>query len=163
MVNRYTIKKIELAEVIEAMNLVWEVFTEFEAPMYEKEGIDEFRSYIQVDSIQQKIKDHELFVWGSFDYNQLVGVIATRRPCHISLLFVKKSYHRRGIARILFDTALNFHQELNEEKVMSVNSSPYALEVYKHLGFKASGDVQTMNGITFIPMKRKLTYKNVVG
>lgn len=34
-----------------ALDLVWEVFEEFEAPDYSIEGIDEFRKFISYDSI----------------------------------------------------------------------------------------------------------------
>lgn len=35
----------------EALALVWNIFTEFEAPEYSQEGIDEFRNFIDYSSV----------------------------------------------------------------------------------------------------------------
>ena len=49
-------------------------------------------------------------MWGGFVEQQLCGVIAFRDFGHISLLFVKKEYHRQGIARRLFQTAVDYYK-----------------------------------------------------
>jgi len=33
------------------------------------------------------------------------------------------------------------------------NSSPYAVEIYRHLGFEPTDTEQAVNGLRFIPMK----------
>lgn len=38
----------------------------------------------------------------------------------------------------------------------TVNSSPYAHEVYKHLGFVDTDKEQCVNGLRFYPMKKNL-------
>ena len=40
-------------------------------------------------------------------------------------------------------------------KAFTVHSSPYAVEVYRHLGFAATGPEQTVNGLRFTPMEYK--------
>ena len=40
-----------------------------------------------------------------------------------------------------------------DKQEFTVNSSPYAVEVYRHLGFEEMDQEQTVNGIRFIPMK----------
>ena len=35
---------------------------------------------------------------------------------------------------------------------MTVNSSPYAVGIYRKLGFKAVDDEQSVNGLRFTPM-----------
>jgi len=69
------------------------------------------------------------------------------------MLFVKKDYHRRGIARSLFQTAVKeiCKKQDNVSKI-TVNSSPYAVEVYHRLGFVDIDKEQTVNGIRFTPM-----------
>ena len=36
---------------------------------------------------------------------------------------------------------------------ITVNSSPYAVEVYRHLGFTPTGGEQNIDGLRFTPMK----------
>ena len=58
-------------------------------------------------------------------------------------------YHKQGIGRKLFDKVKSF----NDKNYFTVNSSPYAHEVYKHLGFLDTDKEQCVNGLRFYPMK----------
>lgn len=151
----YTIKSMNNKQLIEshAMDLVWKVFLEFEAPEYSDEGIREFKDFIAPTAVEHRITNGELFVWGCFKDKNIVGVIATRPPLHISLLFVDKEYHRQGIARALYETVLNHYKSNSNCTQATVNSSPYALEAYRKLGFVDTDSEQTVNGLRFIPMK----------
>jgi predicted GNAT family N-acyltransferase len=64
------------------------------------------------------------------------------------LFFVDSTYHRRGIGRRLFALAKND----NTSGKITVNASPYALEVYCHLGFTAADKEQLTDGIRYTPM-----------
>lgn len=139
-----------------ALSLAWTVFLEFEAPEYSAEGIEEFRKYVQPCSIIRLMDKQELFGWGCFAGEQIVGMIAIRPSCHISLLFVDKAYHRRGIAKTLLGQALEQYLA-GGHKEITVNSSPYGKEAYHRMGFQDTGEEQTVNGIRFIPMKKALT------
>lgn len=44
----------------------------------------------------------------------------------------------------------------NKERYFTVNSSPYAHEVYKHLGFQDTDKEQVIKGLRFMPMKINL-------
>jgi GNAT superfamily N-acetyltransferase len=136
----------------EALELVWKVFQQFEAPEYCEEGIDEFRDFIQVDSVRQRMLNEEFFLWSCFEDDRIVGVIAVRPPFHISLLFVDPELHRRGIARALFETVLEVCKKDGYTEI-TVNSSPYAVGIYRRLGFAETDTEQTVNGIRFTPMK----------
>lgn len=90
-----------------------------------------------------------LKIYGAYLNNKIVGVIATRNNGnHISLFFVDGKYHRQGIGRKLFETIL---QKSTGEKI-TVNSSSYAVEVYKKLDFESDTDEQIVDGIRFTPM-----------
>jgi Acetyltransferases len=151
--NPCRIQKMEADDAIqEALELVWKVFLQFEAPEYCEEGINEFRGFIQADSIRQKLLNEELFLWAGYEDNRIVGVIAVRPPFHISLLFVNPQFHRRGIARSLFETVLEVCKKDGYAEI-TVNSSPYAVGIYRRLGFTDTDAEQTVNGIRFVPMK----------
>jgi len=139
-------------KVSAALDLVWRVFEEFEAPEYSEEGIEEFQEFIALDAMLQRLKEKKLCLWGCFEGENITGVIAARQPCHISLLFVDKAYHRRGIARSLYDTVLAHYTMNSSYNEVTVNSSPYAVEAYKRMGFVTTDQEQTVNGIRYIPM-----------
>lgn len=149
------IKKLEEPALKEAIDLVWEVFSEFEAPEYSIEGVNEFKSFIVYDSIKEKYEENEITFWVCYDNEKMVGVIAVKGIGHICLLFVKKEYHRRGIAKNLFKTVLKEYED-RDVKEITVNSSPYATEVYHHLGFIDKDSEQVLNGIRFTPMSYKI-------
>lgn len=153
MPARRKIEKIQNGSLIQALELVWQVFLEFEAPDYSEEGVREFKSFIELEAVRKKVAEGELLVWGCMDGDEIIGVLALRPPCHIALLFVDKRCHRQGIARALFETALGHCKANGDDREMTVNSSPYAAEAYRRLGFVDTGAEQTVNGIRFIPMK----------
>ena len=84
----------------------------------------------------------------------MVGVLAFRDITHISLLFVKKSHHRRGIAKELLRIGINDIKNANEDITqITVNSSPYAVNIYKKLGFLPIDKMKEKDGIKYTPMK----------
>ena len=138
------IRKIKENEMKEALELVWQVFLEFEAPDYTEEGIAEFKKSID-DPNWIKARDF----YGSFDNNKILGVIATKDLTHIALFFVDGKHHKKGIGRKLYEEV----KALNKEGFLTVNSSPYAHEIYKHLGFIDTDKEQCFHGLIFYPMK----------
>jgi len=62
------------------------------------------------------------------------GVIAksgyeTRGTSHISLMFVDKTHHKKGIARQMFNVVIEELAKNPTVTQITVNSSPYAVEV----------------------------------
>jgi len=152
----YRIEKIDIDHLEEALSLVWNVFQIYEAPDYSEQGVLEFKSFIEIDSIKQKLLQQELRMWVYRIGARIVGVLAVRSPCHISLLFVDEEYHRKGIARSLIDVMTGYYRSLSVNREITVNSSPYAQEAYHRLGFTDTDHEQVINGIHFIPMRRPL-------
>lgn len=141
------IRLIKEEEMEVALNLVWKVFLKYEATDYSESGIKEFKR-----SIDDKkwVKEREFY--GAFKKEELCGVIATKEKSHIALFFVKEKYQRQGIGRKLYNKV----EQLSSSECLTVNSSPYAHEIYKHLGFTDVDIQQTVNGIKFYPMKKQL-------
>jgi len=139
-----------------ALDLIMDVFMEFEAPEYSEEGINEFKTFNRYEDVVSKFEKGELCFWGCRIDDRLAGVIAVRDISHICLLFVRKEYHRRGIARALFNQVLGSCQSRGDVSKITVNSSPYAVNVYHRLGFLDTNTEQTVNGIRFTPMEYHL-------
>jgi hypothetical protein len=79
-------------DYVKAIELVWRVFNEFEAPDCEKDGIAEFRRFLdRTLETEQDVKMKGRFVDG-----KLAGVIVVRPPCHICPFFTDKQYHTQA-------------------------------------------------------------------
>lgn len=86
--------------------------------------------------------------------DELLGVLAMRENNHISLMFVKKEHQREGIARKLFEFALESCRTTDSNlQTITVNSSRYAVEIYEKMGFIKIDSEQENHGIRFTPMK----------
>lgn len=138
------IRKVLNEEMKDALNLVWRVFLEYEAPDYTDEGIKEFKK--SIDDVNW-VNAREFY--GAFIEEKLVGVIATKDATHIALFFVDGKFQGQVIGRKLYNKII----ELNNQEFFTVNSSPYAHEIYKHLGFVDTDTEQCINGLRFYPMK----------
>lgn len=136
-----SIKRLNNNEVESALELVWRVFLEYEAPDYTQEGVDEFHRSIHDPSYLSALS-----MYGAFSNEELVGVIATRNSGkHIALFFVDGKYHNKGIGKRLF-------QSVRRDK-MTVNASPYAVDIYCRLGFRVVDTERVVNGLRFTPME----------
>lgn len=143
-IDEIEIREIRENEMNDCLNLVWKTFLEYEAPDYTQEGIDEFKKTIYDDDWRKQRK----FI-GSFKNNNIIGMMATKNSNHIALFFVDGKYHKMGIGRKLYQYAVKH----NNTEYFTVNSSPYAHEVYKHLGFVDTDVRQSVNGLIFYPMR----------
>mgnify|MGYP002562197943 CR=1 FL=1 len=140
------IKIIAQSKYDKALKLVLSVFRRYVAPDYQDEGVRTFiRSVIENDEYMVG-----LTVYGAYKDGELAGVLATKNNgAHIALFFVDGMQQRQGIGRALFLRALKD----NQTGVVTVNSSPYAVEVYRCLGFKDTDTEQVTDGIRYTPMK----------
>ena len=146
------ITKIERAQTHEAIDLIWTTFLQFEAPDYSEEGMQSFKDFIEDKEIISTLE-----FWGAYDNRELKGVIATNKNRrHICCFFVKARYHRQGIGRKLWEYLL----ANSSSEVITVNSSPYAVDVYHKLGFSNVSSEQVVDGIKFTPMELKIEKNN---
>lgn len=154
------IREVDSTDLAEAIALVNRVFSEFVAPEYGQQGRETFENYLKVKD-QELARDMESGhkkMWACYRDGQIVGVISIREPAHISLLFVHKQHQHQGIAKQLFQVALeDTLQRRPDTDKITVNSSPYAVDAYAHLGFIQTGDQQEADGIIFTPMMRPIT------
>ena len=62
------------------------------------------------------------------------------------------SCHRQGIACALFNAVRDFSRTDPAVSRITVNSSPYAVEIYRRLGFTATDAERVTDGIRFTPI-----------
>ena len=154
--DRIVIRKITGSEVESAMDLALEVFMQFEAPEYPPEGVETFKKdIVENPEYLENARQGLCPIYGAFDGNKIVALMGMRsNRTHINLVFTKKEYHRRGIARAIFQYLLNdVLQENPALEALTLNSSPYGLPFYLAIGFIPLSGEQEMNGIRYTPMK----------
>ena len=134
-------------KLYETLELVRDVFMEYEASDYSEEGVAEFLRFLDPEEITDMIEEEKMQIWTCDLEGKTVGMIAGRED-HINLLFVNGNHHRKGIAKQLLGILTD---HFKPDKI-TVNSSPYAIEAYKRLGFNETGPEKTENGIRFTPM-----------
>lgn len=140
----YPVRRLSPEEIPAARELSWRVFQAFEAPEYSAEGIAAFRA-----SLDDPVRTRSLEYYGAYDGETLVGVLCMRFPQHIAGFFVDAAYHRRGIGRRLFESMRRDY----DRQEFTVNSSPYAVEIYRHLGFTPTDTEQVTDGLRYTPMR----------
>ncbi len=83
----------------------------------------------------------------------VIGFVAMRDRKHLFHLFVDRDWHRRGIARRLWDVARQSAMDAGGDGVFTVNSSNYALPVYEKFGFVRTAPTQEAKGLRYNPMR----------
>jgi GNAT superfamily N-acetyltransferase len=116
-------------------------------------GAEGFLETISTESILKYIENPSFYYCICLIEKELAGVIAIKEKTHVFHLFVSPEHQKKGLARLLWNHALVNVFELNAVNVVTVNSTPFAVEVYKKFGFKCTGEKIEKNGSAFVPMK----------
>jgi predicted GNAT family N-acyltransferase len=69
------------------------------------------------------------------------------------MLFVKKESQRQGIATKPLETIIKDLDNDSRAKIITVNSSPYAVDIYHRWGFTDTDTEKLVDGKRFTPMK----------
>ncbi len=145
--------KDEWSDIIQ---MVWKTFLIFEAPDYPEEGIKNFNEFITDHTLFRMFEKGYYRVMVALDGKKITGVISVRDSSHISLLFVEKAYHHKGIGKALVEEMQDYLSSEEGITKMTVNASPYAVGFYHSIGFTDTGLEQTSGGIRFTPMEKIL-------
>lgn len=148
----YEIRFVSGDEWEEAMELAWKTFLEFEGDTYPPEGIRSFEDFITDSTLKRMFIMGAYQVMAAYDHEKMVGMISLRNETHISLLFVDRYYHRRGIGRALILRLSKYVKEEIGKSQITVNASPYGVDFYHRLGFQDVGPQKQQDGIIFTPM-----------
>ena len=140
-------RKLSRAEIPVFLSLVWTAFCEFEASNYPEQAKMIFKSAIYDQNYLAMLE-----AYGAYKDDVPIGIIATRSEGkHIALFFVDGKYHKQGIGKQLWNVMLS--ENPNHE--LTVHSSLFAIPIYERLGFVKTGEIQTKDGITYLPMMFK--------
>lgn len=148
----YKVKRLsKKSEIKSALQLAVDVFMQFEAPLFSKKGTDGFVAFVFGEKVQKMLADGSFVIWGCYCGKRLVGMLALRCACHISLAFVRGDFHRQGVGRMLYDNAAAYALEKGARKI-TVNASDFGIPFYRAMGFNATDMQQEADGIIYTPM-----------
>lgn len=151
---QYKIDYMKEEELNNTLCLIKDIFDEFNYSDYDEDGVESFYDFIEESYIKKQLKSGNMIILvARTTYNKVIGVIGISLENHISLLFVDKKFHRKGIGTNLVKYAINVCK-YNDEDIMeiTVNAAPYAIKFYRNFGFKALSEMQECDGIKFMPM-----------
>ncbi len=143
-------RKMRSGEERRVFDLVKAGFDEYVLPDLTLEGAKEFFRAAS-EMIYERPAGH--FILVAERDEAITGMIDVRDNNHICLFFVGKAYQCRGIGRGLLGRAVA-ECRAHDPGIFSieVNSSLFAVQIYKKLGFRESAPEQFLNGIRFVPM-----------
>lgn len=147
--NYFEIKKAQLEDLEEISSLAKRIYLKYNSSLDTDEGVNNILTFINHDNILIRTYIDGSLILKAIKNNTIIGFIEIRNYNHISLLFIDDKYFRLGIAKKLFEQA----KDMMPSDKYSVNSSDYAIEFYKKLGFVAVYDnIKVENGVHFHPM-----------
>ena len=92
-----SVRRLDLSEYKEAASLSLEIYLQTGEEDFDEQGLETFKSFVNDEAMI-----NSLVIYGAFDEARLVGVMAVKdEGKHISLFFIRKEYHRKGIGRRL--------------------------------------------------------------
>ena len=94
------VRRIDLVQLNEAINLIKKVFEEYEHFDYTKEGINNFYKEIKKETLIKKINNENLKLIGTFIEERLTGVLGYIDN-RITLFYVDYDYQGLGMGKAL--------------------------------------------------------------
>ena len=125
----------EAADASAVSELVQAGFIEYVAPDWDSSAQRAFLEDTGAAQMASLISEASVCLVGE-QQRRLVGVIFLPRPTLVQLFFVAPGHLRLGIGKALWNAArTRLEQQHPEVKTVELNSSPYALDAYRALGF----------------------------
>jgi len=151
--NTIRIEKYQKGQETAIYELIKKVYDEFVSVDYSDKGNQFFYDWIQPLKIAERQRD-QININLAWKGQELVGMIEMRENKYVSLLFVDKTHHRQGIAKMLFhESVKDINQKYPAIDKLYVHASPYSVPVYKRLGFVETDIMLEENGIRYLPME----------
>lgn len=141
-------------DAIQMSDLMIDSARVFFADDFTRSGMALFLDDCAPATLQERIRAGDHYYVAIID-DVIAGVCAIRRGNHLYSLFTDAAFHRRGVARKLWERALRDIRDNGYEEV-TVKASNYAVPAYERLGFVRTGPRAEEKGIVSNPMRYKL-------
>lgn len=153
--NSIKIRRFKKSDAEAINRLLMRVFSKYNAKEVSQKGMEFFRERYSKKNIQD--------MWGKDDYvlvaekdTRLVGVGRAKKNGWITHVYVSGNYMGKGIGQTLMQKMESWLRR-NSIKYAKLNSSLFALEFYKRLGYKKiTLRRKIYHGIPMYSMKKRL-------
>lgn len=133
--NELSIRTVDASDAAAASALVRESFLKLASGAWESEAQQRFLIDSSPEPLGRKIAA-AAYAAGAFSAAQIVGFLLMPTPTLLGMLFVHPSRLRQGIGSRLWECArTRLESEFPEARTVELNSTPYAVEFYRALGF----------------------------
>ena len=146
------IRPLELPDIPAVAALLRELAREFIVHESTPEGASTFLTENDEHGIRGFLASGYVYHVAVID-GELAGFVAMRARSHLFHLFVGKLWHRRGVARALWDAAREAALGAGADGSFTVNASNFAVQVYQAFGFVRTGPTECVKGLYFNPMR----------
>jgi len=107
-----------------------------------------FSNTLTIQEFERRLTSDKFIQLVYVENQQILAYIAMRGSQHLYHLFVDEAHQGRGLSRLLWE---KLKQQCPSE-TYTVNSSIYAIPIYKKLGFIENGPAGSKEGIDFQAM-----------
>ena len=118
-------------------------------------GAERFLQSVSPAVTEKRLSADNFRFWVAEIDKTLVGVLAVRDTTHLFHMFVAREHARQGLATRLWMHVRDTARADGEAGPVTVNSSLFALPVYRRFGFVDSGPRVEADGVAFVPMRRE--------
>ncbi|MBX7219877.1 MAG: GNAT family N-acetyltransferase [Blastocatellia bacterium] len=143
-------------EALTVSEMVIASFDAATAPLFSTEAVEKIHQFAQPEAILQRNQTGHRVLVAQLNH-RIAGMIQFTEN-HIRMLFVAPDLQRVGIGRTLLQKAFEwFESQELRPAVITLNSSPNAVEAYRRFGFIQTKPEQDDQGIRYIPMEFPLS------
>lgn len=130
------------SEIQMAIGVAYEIYETCVRPYARSpKEAEQFYGYVRMENLMQEVHAGRLMLWGAFEQQDLCGVSAMQSVGHITMLYVKPQYGRRGIGAQLLEHMYHYAASVWHKERVTINVMPMAAASY----FYKKGFVQMRN------------------
>ncbi len=150
--SNFEIREAGLDDANEIGKLMCTLAKKFITAEFSSQAREHFLSSNNGKSVEQNMRSGFSYLVATCS-KRLVGVVGVKDNSHLYHLFVAEHYQGMGLARRLWEKAMDECKHLGNRGTFTVNSSNNAIGLYEKLGFARTGPMVEKDGVFFNPME----------
>lgn len=147
------IRVLRLEETLDGLHFIWEMYAQYTAPKCTKEQVERFQSTIKYEVIIPKVHQRELFFFGYFVDNSLVGVSAVNHMGQIVWVYSDQAYASLAVAQKLVEHMKVYCIQVLKTLSLKVEATQSSVEFYQLAGFCQTAQERYLDDMPLFPME----------
>lgn len=149
------IRLLQENEIQRAVNVAHETYRTCLLPLVRmEEEVRQYNNYVNYQNLWSQVQGGTLFLWGLFEKEELCAVSAMRNNGHITMLYVRPAFQRKGYGTTLLSWMRGWAKKYLRLKKVTVNVTPAVQAGYfAHVGFRQIP--VAVQQASFLPMEAK--------